>query len=76
MVSVDPITSQQAVKTAIQQWGHLDGIILNAGVLDPTGTIESIPVEPSPGEGKLFSIEAMTISSSCSRHSVIVEGSL
>jgi hypothetical protein len=41
---VDPKTSQEAVHTAIQQWVHLDSIVLNAGVLDPTGKFDSIPV--------------------------------
>jgi NADP-dependent 3-hydroxy acid dehydrogenase YdfG len=42
--SVDPKTSQDAVHTAVQQWGHLDGIVLNAGVADPMGKVDSIPV--------------------------------
>ncbi|KIM25241.1 hypothetical protein M408DRAFT_222294 [Serendipita vermifera MAFF 305830] len=42
---VDPKTSQEAVTAALEQFGHLDGIVLNAGVLEPTGRIEEIPVD-------------------------------
>ncbi|PVG00536.1 short-chain dehydrogenase [Serendipita vermifera] len=42
---VDPQVSQRAVESALQQYGRLDGIILNAGVLEPTGTIATIPVD-------------------------------
>lgn len=46
---VDEKTSREAVTAGLEQFGHLDGIVLNAGVLEPTGTIASIPVESSDG---------------------------
>lgn len=45
----DPITSKEAVKTASEQFGQLDGIILNAGVLSPAGPVASATVESPPG---------------------------
>ncbi|KAG8793403.1 hypothetical protein FRC16_010965 [Serendipita sp. 398] len=47
----DPSTSKQAVTSAIEQFGHLDGVILNAGVLYPMGTVASIPVDATASDG-------------------------
>lgn len=45
IIRTDLKTSQEAVTSALEQYGHLDGIVLNAGVLEPTGTVDSIPVD-------------------------------
>jgi NAD(P)-dependent dehydrogenase (short-subunit alcohol dehydrogenase family) len=34
----DSSISQQACATALEKFGRLDGVILNAGTLDPLGT--------------------------------------
>lgn len=34
----DPSISEKACETALQKFGRLDGLILNAGTLDPLGT--------------------------------------
>ncbi|EMG46935.1 hypothetical protein G210_2797 [Candida maltosa Xu316] len=41
----DPATSQKAVQTAIGQFGKLDAVIANAGVLDPIGPIETTSID-------------------------------
>lgn len=45
---MDAETSQRAVKTALDRWGHLDGLVLNAGILEPMGPVSSIPVDSPP----------------------------
>lgn len=41
----EPETSKRAVASALEQFGSLDSLILNAAVFTPHGTVSSIPVD-------------------------------
>ncbi|GAO46157.1 short-chain dehydrogenase [Saitoella complicata NRRL Y-17804] len=40
-----PETSKNAVNKAIEKWGQLDGLVLNAGTLDPVARLEDADVD-------------------------------
>jgi len=41
----DATTIQKAIDIAVTQFGQIDSIIANAGVLDPVGTINTTSIE-------------------------------
>ena len=63
--STDVETSKEAVKTATEQFGQLDGIVLNAGVLSPNGPIASTPVDSLSGSGKSISLVKVITDAEC-----------